>query len=148
MHPSEEGTHLDAIYFSPHKFLGGPGSNGVLIFNSSLYKKSGARPSGWRYCRLDQSMGEHKYHEEIEAREDGGTPGFCKPSDCPGYQAQRKMGVDNIKAREQEILDLVWNQFAQMPKVHVFADHQKIGCQYFHLSLMMFTLQFCRKIAE
>ena len=29
---------LDAIYFSPHKFLGGPGSNGVLIFNSSLYK--------------------------------------------------------------------------------------------------------------
>jgi selenocysteine lyase/cysteine desulfurase len=24
MHPEEEGTHLDAIYFSPHKFLGGP----------------------------------------------------------------------------------------------------------------------------
>ena len=38
MHPEEKGTHLDAIYFSPHKFLGGPGTPGVLIFNKKIYK--------------------------------------------------------------------------------------------------------------
>lgn len=28
---------LDAIFFSPHKFLGGPGSSGVLVFDSTMY---------------------------------------------------------------------------------------------------------------
>jgi selenocysteine lyase/cysteine desulfurase len=37
MHPKEKDAHLDAIFFSPHKFLGGPGSAGVIVFNSSLY---------------------------------------------------------------------------------------------------------------
>ena len=37
MHPEEQNAHLDAVFFSPHKFLGGPGSCGVLVFNSELY---------------------------------------------------------------------------------------------------------------
>ena len=37
MHPELEGADLDAIFFSPHKFLGGPGSAGVLVFNKELY---------------------------------------------------------------------------------------------------------------
>jgi selenocysteine lyase/cysteine desulfurase len=39
MHPEMEGADLDAIFFSPHKFLGGPGSTGVLIFNRDLYQR-------------------------------------------------------------------------------------------------------------
>ncbi|HPV57439.1 MAG TPA: aminotransferase class V-fold PLP-dependent enzyme, partial [Tenuifilaceae bacterium] len=38
MHPADPMMKLDAIFFSPHKFLGGPGASGVLIFNSQLYK--------------------------------------------------------------------------------------------------------------
>ena len=38
MHPQDESSYLDAIFFSPHKFLGGPGSSGVLLFNKKLYK--------------------------------------------------------------------------------------------------------------
>ncbi|MBA4053606.1 MAG: selenocysteine lyase, partial [Marivirga sp.] len=37
MHPEEESACLDAIYFSMHKFLGGPGTPGVLIFNQRIY---------------------------------------------------------------------------------------------------------------
>jgi selenocysteine lyase/cysteine desulfurase len=40
MHPEDPMQELDAIYFSPHKFLGGPGSSGVLIFNKKLYSNS------------------------------------------------------------------------------------------------------------
>ena len=39
MHPEDEAQYLDAITFSPHKFLGGPGSSGVLIFNKKLRRK-------------------------------------------------------------------------------------------------------------
>jgi selenocysteine lyase/cysteine desulfurase len=38
MHPKKPQQKLDAIFFSPHKFLGGPGSSGVLIFSKELYK--------------------------------------------------------------------------------------------------------------
>lgn len=126
MHPSEEGAHLDAIYFSPHKFLGGPGSNGVLIFNSQLYRNRVPDHPGGGTVDWTNPWGEHKYHEEIEAREDGGTPGFLQTMRVAlAIQLKEKMGVDKIKAREEEILDLAWAAFAQMPKVHVFADHQK-----------------------
>ena len=37
MHPKNPKQKLDAIYFSPHKFLGGPGATGVLIFDQDLY---------------------------------------------------------------------------------------------------------------
>ena len=37
MHPKNPKQQLDAIYFSPHKFLGGPGSAGVLVFNKDLH---------------------------------------------------------------------------------------------------------------
>ncbi len=37
MHPENEEERLDGIFFSPHKFLGGPGASGVLIFNKALY---------------------------------------------------------------------------------------------------------------
>jgi selenocysteine lyase/cysteine desulfurase len=47
MHPIDPDQSLDAIFFSPHKFLGGPGSSGVLIFNKSLYNsKSPDQPGG------------------------------------------------------------------------------------------------------
>ena len=39
MHPQDQESYLDAIFFSPHKFLGGPGTSGVLVFNKNLYKK-------------------------------------------------------------------------------------------------------------
>jgi selenocysteine lyase/cysteine desulfurase len=40
MHPEDTESYLDAIFFSPHKFLGGPGTCGVLIFNQNLYKNN------------------------------------------------------------------------------------------------------------
>lgn len=39
MHPDKE-SYLDAIFFSPHKFLGGPGTTGVMLFNKNLYKNN------------------------------------------------------------------------------------------------------------
>ena len=75
MHPEEEGAHLDAIFFSPHKFLGGPGSSGVLIFNNNLYKNTIPDNPGGGTVSWTNPWGNHKYIDDIETREDGGTPG-------------------------------------------------------------------------
>jgi len=56
MHPKAVGEHLDAIFFSPHKFLGGPGSAGVLVFNKNLYANLiPDNPGGYGY--LYRSLG-------------------------------------------------------------------------------------------
>ena len=49
MHPSDPMERLDAIFFSPHKFLGGPGSSGVLIMNSNLHRNYAPDTSGGGY---------------------------------------------------------------------------------------------------
>ena len=78
MHPADPLQKLDAIYFSPHKFLGGPGSSGVLIFDSSLYQSDMPDDPGGGTVDWTNPWGEYKYVDDIEAREDGGTPGFIQ----------------------------------------------------------------------
>ena len=78
MHPEDENAALDAIFFSPHKFLGGPGTSGVLIFNKKLYKNMIPDHPGGGTVSWTNPWGERKYIDDIEDREDGGTPGFLQ----------------------------------------------------------------------
>ncbi len=125
MHENDiEGRYLDAIYFSPHKFLGGPGSSGILIFNKNLYQNSVPDNPGGGTVDWTNPWGEHKYIDSIELREDGGTPPFLqtiRAAMCFGLK--ESMGIDTIKKREDELLELVWQQFDNIPNLHVLADH-------------------------
>ena len=126
MHPNVDGEHLDAIFFSPHKFLGGPGTSGVLIFNKSLYQNEVPDDSGGGTVDWTNPWGQHKYIDDIEAREDGGTPAFLqtiKTAMCISLKEQ--MGVSNILQREHEILSLLWNKIHNIPNLHILAPQHK-----------------------
>lgn len=79
MHPLNPLEKLDAIFFSPHKFLGGPGSSGILIFDRNLYDShfSPDQPGGGT-VKWTNPWGEHSFYEDVELREDGGTPPFLQ----------------------------------------------------------------------
>lgn len=126
MHPDNADAYLDAIYFSPHKFLGGPGSSGVLVFNSKLYKNLVPDNPGGGTVEFTNPWGSHKYIENIEAREDGGTPAFLQTIKVAmSIQLKEEMGVDNILNREHELLSIIWKYFDQIPNLHVLAaDHK------------------------
>ena len=66
MHPEDEEESLDAIFFSPHKFLGGPGSAGVLIFNKNLYKNIVPDNPGGGTVTFTNPWGGHGYFNDIE----------------------------------------------------------------------------------
>ncbi len=124
MHPADPMEKLDAIYFSPHKFLGGPGTTGILVFCSTLYKNSVPDNPGGGTVDWTNPWGEHKYVDEIEAREDGGTPAFLQTirvALC--MQLKDKMGTKNIHDREHELLETLWNRIDKVPNVHVLADN-------------------------
>lgn len=126
MHPQDEEAYLDAIFFSPHKFLGGPGSLGVLIFNKKLYKNMVPDNPGGGTVNYTNPWGNHDYIDDIETREDGGTPGFLQTIKIAlAIQLKEKMGVKNILAREHEIIELVFEKLAKIQNLQLLAGQHK-----------------------
>jgi selenocysteine lyase/cysteine desulfurase len=87
--------------------------------------------------------GGHKYIDEIEAREDGGTPAFLqtiKVAYC--IRLKEEMGVDKILAREQELLDRVWKRLDQLPNLHILAPHlrDRLGVVSFYIDGLHYNL--------
>ena len=127
MHPATEDEYLDAIFFSPHKFLGGPGSSGVLIFNKRLYKNTVPDNSGGGTVTFTNPWGEHNYFDDVETREDGGTPAFLQTIKIAlSIQLKEQMGVENIKKREEEVNAVIFKTLESLPKIKVLApNHTK-----------------------
>jgi selenocysteine lyase/cysteine desulfurase len=126
MHPAEQGTHLDAVYFSPHKFLGGPGSPGVLIFNKKIYTNTIPDQPGGGTVVYSNPWRFHEYVTDIEQREDGGTPPFLqgiKAAMC--IRLKEKMGVENILKREEEILRVIFDRFSKIKNVEILEGRNK-----------------------
>ncbi len=122
MHPSDPLQKLDAVIFSPHKFLGGPGTTGILIFCKDLYHNKIPDVPGGGTVDWTNPWGEHKYVDNIEAREDGGTPAFLQTIKTYfAIQLKEEMGVENILQREQEITQKLWNAFKEIPNLHLLA---------------------------
>ena len=143
MHPQDEMEHLDAIYFSPHKFLGGPGTTGVLVFDQKLYKNKVPDNPGGGTVDWTNPWGEHKYIDEIEAREDGGTPAFLqtiKAALC--MKLKEEMGVKKILKREEEILVKIWKGIGKISNLHILAKHAKkrLGVISFYIDNLHYNL--------
>ncbi len=124
MHPADPLEKLDAIFFSPHKFLGGPGASGVLIFDSNLYQRQVPDQPGGGTVDWTNPWGGRKYIQDIEEREDGGTPGFLqaiKAALC--VQLKEEMGVEKMAAREEELLRMAFDGLRPIPGLRIMADH-------------------------
>ena len=60
----DEESYFDAVFLSPHKFLGGPGTSGLLIFNENIYPKIKKCTScGKRYFVYKKDIGTTKAYE-------------------------------------------------------------------------------------
>lgn len=125
MHPSDERQYLDAIFFSPHKFLGGPGSSGVIIFNKKLYQNKIPDNPGGGTVTWTNPWGGHHYFDDIEIREDGGTPGILQGIKAAlAVMLKEQMGMDHIHRREQELKDRFVEGLDQLPGVVILERQQ------------------------
>lgn len=143
MHPNDAESYLDAIYFSPHKFLGGPSSSGILIFNQELYKNRIPDNPGGGTVDWTNPWGEHKYYEAIEAREDGGTPSFIQTMRVAlSIQLKEKMGVKNIQSREHYLIDKAWDRMKAIPGLEILAPNNKnrLGVLSFYIKGLHYNL--------
>jgi selenocysteine lyase/cysteine desulfurase len=143
MNPEDPLEKLDAIYFSPHKFLGGPGSSGVLIFDSSMYKSEVPDNPGGGTVDWTNPWGKYKYVDNIEAREDGGTPGFLEAIRVAlSIELKEQMGVDKMLQREKELLNIAFTGLRKIPGIKILADNieDRLGVISFYHEKIHFNL--------
>ncbi|MDR7075531.1 selenocysteine lyase/cysteine desulfurase [Neobacillus niacini] len=143
MHPKDPLEKLDAILFSPHKFLGGPGTSGVLIFDKRMYANKVPDHPGGGTVTWTNPWGGHKYIDDIEHREDGGTPGILqaiRTALC--IKLKEQMGVEQILAREKEQLELLLTGLKDIPNLHVLENQHRnrIGIVSFTITNIHYNL--------
>jgi len=126
MHPEDPDAYLDAIFFSPHKFLGGPGTNGVLIFNKKMYHNLVPDCPGGGTVSWTTPWGDHKFLDNIEDREDGGTPGFLQVIKTSlAVKLKEKMGVENIMKREEELVSYIFKSLKPHNEIKILSAHNE-----------------------
>jgi len=143
MHPSHPAEKLDAIYFSPHKFLGGPGATGILIFDSALYGNAVPDHPGGGTVSWTNPWGGHSFLSDIEAREDGGTPGFLQTIRAAlAVKVKEAMSPDRMRDREHELLVRAFDGFRSIPGLVILADahEERIGAVSFYVEGIHYNL--------
>ncbi len=143
MHPSDPMEKLDAVYFSPHKFLGGPGTPGVLIFDSKLYTNKIPDQPGGGTVDWTNPWGGHKFLDNIEAREDGGTPPFLQTIRAAlSVKLKEKMGIDEMKQREQEVVKMLFKELPQIERLNILAaeHHDRLAVVSFYIDGLHYNL--------
>lgn len=109
MNPVIEGIdrHLvykDAIFLSPHKFLGGTSTPGILIAKRKLFQRPAPRECGGGTVFF-VSREDHRYLSSVEEREEGGTPDIIGSIRCGlVFQLKQQIGEDFIQAREHQLV--------------------------------------------
>jgi selenocysteine lyase/cysteine desulfurase len=120
MHPKEEGAQLDAIFFSPHKFLGGQGTPGVLIFHKKIYKNIIPDQPGGGTVTYTNPWKQHEYINDIEHREDGGTPPFLQGIKAAlAVKLKEQMGSGMMLRREEELLQIIFRKLPGIPGIEI-----------------------------
>jgi selenocysteine lyase/cysteine desulfurase len=143
MHPEKLSQQLDVIFISPHKFLGGPGTPGIMVMNKSLYKNAVPDNSGGGTVRFTTPWKTHEYFDSIEDREDGGTPPFLqgiKAALC--FKLKKEMGVANIEHREKQLVPRAMHRLRNIDGIKVLAENiiERIGCISFYYEKVHFNL--------
>jgi len=115
---------LDAVFLSPHKFVGGPETPGVLVARRSLFKnRVPAVPGGGTVSYVNPR--EHRYIKDTEHREEGGTPAILE-SIRAGlvFQLKDAVGPERIEALETGFVRRALDAWTGNPAVRILGNHE------------------------
>ena len=123
--PLEDGDDpaIDAIFVSPHKFLGGPGSSGVLVFNERIYHRD-LPPSVSAGGTVDYvGPDDQDFISRIEEREKAGTPGVLQTLKSGlVFQIKDRVGVDVINKREHELTSRAMKSWGDDENIEILGN--------------------------
>jgi selenocysteine lyase/cysteine desulfurase len=144
-------SYLDAVFLSPHKFIGGPGTPGVLAVRRDLLRnRVPTVPGGGTVAYVNPS--EHRYLEDPVQREEGGTPAIVE-SIRAGlvFQLKQAVGVETIQRRERSFIRRAIASWSANPNIELLGNLQaerlsivsfvvRHGGRYLHHNLVVAIL--------
>jgi selenocysteine lyase/cysteine desulfurase len=116
------GDHKDAVFLSPHKFVGGPQTPGVLAVNRALLtNRVPTAPGGGTVAFVDPVT--HRYLDDPVAREEGGTPAVVESIRAGlAFSVKEAVGTDTIAARERVLWRTALRRWAGEERIEVLGD--------------------------
>jgi selenocysteine lyase/cysteine desulfurase len=120
--PDAELDYKDAIFLSPHKLIGGPGTPGVLVARRELFRnRVPSVPGGGTVAYVNPL--EHRYLTDIEHREEGGTPAIVE-SIRAGlvFGLKEAVGVEAIRAREESFIRRAIERWRAVPGLEILGN--------------------------
>lgn len=123
---------VDAIFISPHKLTGGPGSCGILIFNTDHYNEQSppTHPAGGTVTLVhNYNLEDVVFASDILERESAGTPGILQLIRAKeAFALQDKIGLHFIENREKKLKEWIFKSVEEMNKK--WKKNKKLhGCQ-------------------
>ncbi len=142
-------NYFDAMYLSPHKLLGGPGSCGLLIIKKDLIDAtlSPTFAGGGTVTYVNKTTVE--YEDDLRARETAGTPGIIQVIKASlAYQLRNEVGFDFILKRKDELLEYFLNALEKVPNIIIYGNQKSynIGIVSFNIKDLD-PYQICEKIS-
>jgi selenocysteine lyase/cysteine desulfurase len=137
--PSPDDAALDtkdAIVLSPHKFIGGPGTPGVLVARRELFRnRVPAVPGGGTVMYVNPL--EHVYVADPEHREEGGTPAIVESIRAGlAFQLKEQVGAEVIRDREERLIRRAMTAWAAEPAIDLLGNPELP-----RLSIVSFTVR-------
>ncbi|MEO9273331.1 aminotransferase class V-fold PLP-dependent enzyme [Marinomonas sp. 5E14-1] len=107
----------DAMFFSTHKFIGGPGTPGILVVKRAIIENQKPSLVGGGTVSF-VTPNDHTFLPIGERREEGGTPGIVE-SIRAGlvFQLKQAVGAKTIETREHELVEMINNRWRKNPLI-------------------------------
>ncbi len=124
---------LDAVFLSPHKFVGGPGTPGILVAKRALFRNPvPAMVGGGTVTWVTPD--DHLYSSDIERREEGGTPAIVE-SIRAGlvFSLQQEVGTAEIQQREEVLAARAMQRLRACPNIEVLGSQEAARLPIFSL---------------
>ena len=139
MNPSDSSAAKDAVVLSPHKFIGGPGTPGVLIIKKRLLTNAvPSTPGGGTVFFVTSSS--HIYLENIEEREEGGTPDIIGAIRAGlVFHIKELVGVQRIQEREDAFMLKAWRKWSENSNI-LLLGHAPEECK--RTSIISFLITY------
>jgi len=122
---------FDALFLSPHKLLGGPGTCGILAIRKNLInmKISPTFAGGGTVAYVTKH--DHDFNSDIELREDAGTPPILQLIRTAfAFQLRDEIGLERIQQKKVELFEIFKNGLEKIPGHTIYGqpeDQNSVG---------------------
>ena len=116
-------SYFDAVFFSPHKFIGGPGSPGILVFNRKIYREDLPPTTAGGGTVEFVGYSGHDFSGDIETREKAGTPPILQTIQAAMVlELKQQIGIRRIEQKEAEYTRYFLDRVRNIPGIQLIGN--------------------------